>query len=77
MLTHLDVLNDVDKIKLALRYKLKEDNNEEKIFHKSLPNNVDDWEKMEPEYIEMPGWKQLLTEDTFNTLPTEAQSFVR
>mgnify|MGYP002632235782 CR=1 FL=1 len=77
VLTHLDVLNDVETIKLATRYILK-DGGETQIFQNSLPAKIDDWEEMEPEFIEVPGWKQDLSNyDSFDRLPTEAQSFIR
>ena len=47
MLTHLDVLSEVETIKLASKYSLKDDG-EEIIFEKSLPALIDDWEQMVP-----------------------------
>ena len=77
MLTHLDVLNDVDTVKFALKYNLK-DGSETQVFQKSLPAKLDDWEKMEPEYEEMPGWKQDLSQiDSFDRLPINAKNFVQ
>ena len=43
MLTHLDVLSEVETIKYASKYSLKDDG-EEIIFDKSLPALIDDWE---------------------------------
>ena len=57
MVTHLDVLNDVDNIKLATKYTLKH-GDETQIFDKSLPANIDEWEQMVPKFTEMPGWNQ-------------------
>ena len=75
IITHLDVLNEVDEIKLAKKYHLKEPVN---TFRESLPANLDHWEQMEPEYANFKGWKQDLSEfETFSSLPSEAQSFVR
>ena len=47
MLTHLDLLSEVETIKLASKYSLKDDG-EEIIFDKSLPALIDDWEQMVP-----------------------------
>jgi adenylosuccinate synthase len=57
MLTHLDVLSNVETIKLATRYSLDTGTGEPQIFDRSLPAKLDDWELMVPEYIQMPGWK--------------------
>ena len=77
MLTHLDVLSEVETIKLASKYSLKEDG-EEIIFEKALPALIDDWESMEPQYKTLPGWNSDICDcQTFEDLPTEAKSFVR
>ena len=60
MLTHLDVLNDLEKIKVATKYTVTDDKNE--VFDRNLPANIDVWEKMVPSYTEVPGWKQSLDE---------------
>lgn len=57
MITHLDVLSEVETIKLATKYTLDEPNEETQIFDKSLPALIDDWERMVPQYMEMPGWR--------------------
>lgn len=79
MLTNLDVLNDVETIKLAKSYTLDAGEGEEPvIYDKSLPANIDDWERMVPEYTELPGWKQSLQGiDSFEQLPVEALGLVR
>lgn len=76
MVTHLDVLNEVDKIKVANKYTTV-DNQE--VFDQNLPANVDVWEDMVPQYTEVPGWKQSLADidEEFSELPTEAKSFIR
>lgn len=71
MITHLDVLSDVETIKLATKYTLDEPNEETQIFDKCLPALMDDWERMVPQYIEMPGWKQDIQDcQSFDELPT-------
>jgi len=70
MLTHLDVLNEVETIKLATKYTLDDGS---KVFDKSLPSKLDDWGDMVPEYIELPGWQTDLAQvGSFQALPTEA-----
>ena len=76
MLTHLDVLNDVDQIKVATKYTLDDDKDEK--FCQRLPAKIDDWENMVPEFKVMPGWNSDISScDDFSHLPTEAKSFVR
>lgn len=78
MLTHLDVLSDLDTIKVATKYTLDEPNQETQIFDKSLPALIDDWERMVPQYTEMPGWKTEIKDvQTFDKMPTHAKTFVR
>ena len=58
MLTHLDVLNECETIKLCKRYVPK--NSDEKvgtsIYEKSLPANIETWNQLVPEFKELPGW---------------------
>ena len=76
MVTHLDVLNEVERIKVATKYTTIDD---EEVFDQNLPANIDVWEKMVPQYTEVPGWKQSLADidEEFEALPTEAKSFIR
>lgn len=76
MVTHLDVLNEVEKIKVATKYTTIDD---QEVFDQNLPANIDVWEKMVPQYTEVPGWNQSLTDvdEDFEDLPTEAKSFIR
>ena len=77
MLTHLDVLNEVENIKVATKYTIGP--NSKEVFDQNLPANIDTWEKMEPQYTEVPGWNKNLhdVEDDFDKLPTEAKNFIR
>jgi len=70
-LTKLDVLDELDEIRVCVGYRL-----EEKIV-KSFPASVDLVEKVEPVYESLPGWKQttvgaLLLSD----LPEAAQDYI-
>ena len=75
MLTHLDVLNDIESIKVATKYMTAD----KEVFDQNLPANIDVWEQMVPQYKEVPGWNQSLgdVDDNFDNLPTEAKSFIR
>lgn len=77
MLTQLDVLNDAETIKLCKRY-VEKDVTDGTIFEKSLPANIETWEKLEPEFMEMPGWEQDISDaQRFEDLPVEAMNFIR
>ncbi len=68
----LDVLSGVDKLKICTSYKL----NGEVINH--IPANIKDYEKCEPVYIEVDGWKEDITKVTsFEELPTNAQNYLK
>ena len=45
MLTHLDVLNDVESIKVATKYTRDVgEGKDPRVYHSNLPANIDDWE---------------------------------
>jgi len=74
MVTHIDVLNEVENIKLATKYTTED----KEVFDQSLPANIDVWEKVVPQYTELPGWNQCLAKhEDFQDLPVEAQGFIR
>lgn len=56
MLTHLDVLNEAETIKICKRYVPSDDSEDKTIFENSLPSNIETWENLTPEFIELPGW---------------------
>jgi adenylosuccinate synthase len=70
-LTKLDVLTGVPSLKIATGYTL----NGEKL--KSFPASLEDQEKMEVEYIEMPGWNDDISEvRNYEDLPENARNYV-
>lgn len=70
-LTKLDVLDSLDEIKVAVKYKLNGDE------LKSFPALLDDLEKVEVEYISFPGWQQSLKNiKKWKDLPKNAQKYV-
>ncbi|MEI6306654.1 MAG: adenylosuccinate synthetase, partial [Deltaproteobacteria bacterium] len=71
-LTKLDVLSDFDTIKVCTGY----------IFEgkalETLPASLEIFEKCQPVYEELPGWKKDITGvRSFEELPANAQSYVR
>lgn len=77
MLTHLDVLSEAETIKLCKRY-VEKDQADGTIFEKSLPANIDTWERLEAEFKELPGWQQDIGGvESFEELPVEALAFIR
>ena len=78
MLTHLDVLNEAETIKICKQYVPSAESDDTKIFDKSLPSNIETWEKLTPEFIDLPGWQQDLSgAQDFGELPAEALGFIR
>lgn len=70
-LTKLDVLDDLDEIKICTSYRLEGDAIDE------LPGDIDLLERCEPVYQAMPGWKQSTAGcRDFATLPEGARRYV-
>lgn len=70
-LTKLDVLDDLPHIKICTGYTYKGKKME------SMPANIDMYEDLELEYIEMDGWiKDTSKAKTFEDLPENAQKYV-
>ncbi len=68
----LDVLSGVEKLKICTGYKL----NGKEISY--IPANIEDYEKCEPVYIEVEGWKEDITSVTsFDELPKNAQNYLK
>lgn len=71
-LTKLDVLDTLETIKICTSYKL----NGENIDY--IPANIEDFEKLKPEYIELPGWQEDTTKiKVFAGLPKNAKDYVK
>ncbi len=72
VITKLDVLNDFDKIKVCVGYRL----NGEILRH--IPSNLDRLKRAEPVYEELDGWKEEIEEvKKFSDLPANAQRYIR
>eukprot|EP00052_Salpingoeca_macrocollata_P016031 m.128489 g.128489 ORF g.128489 m.128489 type:complete len:460 (+) comp19897_c0_seq2:1245-2624(+) len=70
-LTKLDVLDDFDEIKIGVAYKLRG-----KLLT-SFPADMKELEKVEVEYITMPGWKCAITGvRKANDLPAAAKAYI-
>nr|MCH9749849.1 adenylosuccinate synthetase [Pseudomonadota bacterium] len=71
-LTKLDVLDTLDSIKICTSYNL---NGEQTT---TPPYDAQGYADAEPNYIEMPGWKtSTIGTDSFDSLPIEAQNYIR
>jgi len=71
-LTKLDVLDELDSIKICVAY----DINGEKT--KTPPFSAEGYEIAKPVYIEMPGWNcSTIGTHSFDELPIEAQDYIR
>jgi adenylosuccinate synthase len=70
--TKLDVLNDFEKIKICVGYRLNG-----KVYH-HVPSNLEMLRNSEPVYEEMDGWKtEIKGARNFSDLPPNAQRFIR
>ncbi len=70
-LTKLDVLDDLDEIQVAVKYKLDGEEIE------TLPALLEDLGRVEVEYETLPGWKQSLQDVTsWDELPENAKKYV-
>ncbi len=70
-ITKLDVLTGFKTIKIAVGYKL---DGEEIQF---IPASLEDFERVEVDYIEMPGWdKDISKAEKFEDLPKNAQDYI-
>lgn len=71
-LTKLDILDDLDEIKIGVEY-LK---NGEKVHH--FPSSEQEFHGLEVEFITLPGWKTSIANcKTFESLPTNTQNYVQ
>jgi len=71
-LTKLDVLNDFDKIKVCVGYRVNG-----KVLN-YVPSNIELLEKSEPIYEELDGWKtEIRKARSFSDLPINAQNYIR
>ena len=68
----LDVLSGLDTIKICTAYML-----DGKEIH-GLPSTIEELERVEPVYVELPGWKEDITNVTsFEELPVNAQNYIK
>jgi adenylosuccinate synthase len=68
----LDVLDDLEKIKVCTKYKL----NGKEIEH--FPANIEDVKKCKPVYKEFKGWKKIDSKSSkISDLPKEAQEYLK
>jgi len=71
-ITKLDILDDLEKIKVCVAYKYGNH------VYEDIPKEVSLFEEAEPVYEEMEGWKEnTIGITTFEKLPRNAQQYVR
>ncbi len=67
----LDVLSDIETLKICVAYKLDGE------IIDYIPASIKDYERCEPVYIEVDGWKEDITSVTsFSALPVNAQNYL-
>ncbi len=72
VVTKLDVLDDLDRIKICTAYKF-----EGKLYN-YFPSNIRLLENCEPVYEELPGWKADTTRITsYSSLPKNAKNYLK
>jgi adenylosuccinate synthase len=70
-ITKLDVLNDLEKIKVCTEYRIDGES------FNQFPSYINDFEKIEPVYTEFCGWCQEIGEiRSYDELPKEARTYV-
>jgi len=71
-LTKLDVLDGLDLIKICVAYEIDGERTS------APPFSTEGYEHAKPVYIEMPGWnRSTIGTRSFDTLPIEAQNYIR
>jgi adenylosuccinate synthase len=71
-ITKLDILDDLEKIRVCVAYRYGGR------LHEDIPKEISLFEEAEPVYEEMEGWKQnTIGITTFEKLPRNAQHYVR
>ncbi|BBB22711.1 adenylosuccinate synthetase [Abyssogena phaseoliformis symbiont OG214] len=71
-LTKLDVMDTLETIKICTAYEV------DGVETTTPPFSAEGYAKARPIYIEMPGWKtSTISTDSFDSLPVEAQSYIR
>ena len=72
-LTGLDLLDELDEIKICKKYKIGE--SEIEGIHPTL---IDDFAKLTPIYKTLKGWKKNISNiETFDALPVNCQTFIK
>ena len=72
-LTKLDVMDDLDEVKIGVAYKI----NGTRLLPGQMPSTLEDLYNVEVEYETMPGWKTSIENcETFDSLPDNAKAYV-
>ena len=71
--TKLDILDDLEEIKIGVKY-VHKDNGQE-VDH--FPSSIQTFDGVDVEYITMKGWKTSITScQSFQDLPLQAQEYI-
>lgn len=72
-MTQLDVLDELDEIKICKKYKIGD--KEVEGIH---PTIINDFEKLTPVFTTLQGWKQDITDiESFDELPENCKSLIK
>ena len=72
-ITKLDVLTGIDTLKVATHYEL-----DGQKLNGSFPSCVNELARCKPVYVELPGWKEDISEaKSFEDLPENAKNYIR
>ena len=72
-LTKLDVLDDLDEVKIGVAYSI----NGTRLLPGQMPSTLEDLNQLKVEYETMPGWKESIEGCTdFDSLPDNAKAYV-
>jgi adenylosuccinate synthase len=72
-LTKLDVMDDLDEVKIGVAYKI----NGTRLLPGQMPSTLEDLYQVEVEYETMPGWRESIENCTdFDSLPDNAKAYV-
>lgn len=67
----LDVLSGIDELKLCVAYELDGKRIE------TVPSRIEEWDRLKPIYITLPGWKEDLTKmKSYEELPENAKAYM-
>ena len=77
-LTKLDILDQLQEIKIGVEYRKRDNITGELVSLEYFPTSAEDFEGIDVQYITLPGWKRSTSGcKKFENLPTQAQDYVK